>query len=229
VHGRARRRRHGLTLAMAMTQRFRHLAIEGPIGAGKTTLARRLAAHFEAEPLLENAQDNPFLARFYEDPRRYALAAQLFFLFERAREQRELVQNDLFARPVVSDFLFDKDALFARLNLDDDEYRLYRTIYADLSMSTPAPDLVIYLRAPVDVLLERIEKRGIGHEKSIDADYLLRLSDAYNRFFHAYDAAPVLIVNNEHLDFVEQGEHLRLLIERIEAMRGPRAYFSKAA
>ena len=209
--------------------RFRYVVVEGPIGAGKTSLTHKLAAHLNAETLLENADENPFLPRFYQEPRRYALPTQLHFLFDRSRQLRELAQGDLFRAGTVSDFLIDKDMLFARLNLEDDEFELYQKVYADLAPQAPTPDLVIYLQAPVDVLQERVNRRGIDFERGMDADYLQRLANSYSEFFHRYEAAPLLIVNTSHLNFAESDADFELLLERIAKMRGPREFFSRAA
>jgi deoxyadenosine/deoxycytidine kinase len=208
-----------------LTEKFPYIVIEGPIGSGKTTLARLLAERFPVDLLLENAGANPFLPRFYQDPARYALQAQLFFLFQRAEQVRELNQRDLFARATIADFFLEKDPLFARLNLRDEEYALYRQIYEHLQLQATAPDLVIYLQTPVDTLLKRIELRDIGYEQSIDREYLRRLSEAYSDFFHHYDNAPLLIVNNENLNVTNSPAALELLLERIQNMRGRREYF----
>jgi deoxyadenosine/deoxycytidine kinase len=209
--------------------RTRYIVIEGPIGVGKSSLARRLAEHLDADTLMENAADNPFLPRFYQDPRRYALPTQLHFLFDRARQVKELVQGDLFRRTIVSDFLLDKDMLFARLNLEDDEYALYEKVFADLRLQAPEPDLVIYLQAPVEALQERVKRRGIDFEQGMKGDYLRRLAVSYSEFFHRYDAAPVLMVNSENLNFVAKQGDFDLLLERMAKMRGPREFFSRAA
>ena len=208
---------------------YRHIVVEGPIGAGKTSLTHKLAERLSADTVLENASDNPFLPRFYQEPRRYALPTQLHFLFDRTRQLRELAQGDLFRAGTVSDFLIDKDMLFARLNLDDDEFELYQKVYADLAPQTATPDLVIYLQAPIDVLKERVKRRGIEFERGMDADYLQRLVNSYSEFFHRYDAAPLLIVNTSHLNFADSATDFELLLERIEKMRGPREFFSRAA
>lgn len=209
--------------------RYRYIVVEGPIGAGKTSLTHKLAERFNADTLLENANDNPFLPRFYQEPRRYALPTQLHFLFERSRQLRELTQGDLFRAGTVSDFLIDKDMLFARLNLDDDEFELYQKVYADLAPQTAVPDLVIYLQAPIETLQERVNRRGIDFERGMDGDYLQRLANSYSEFFHRYDAAPLLIVNTSNLNFVESADDFELLLERMAKMRGPREFFSRAA
>jgi deoxyguanosine kinase len=213
---------------MSLT-RFRYIVVEGPIGAGKTSLTHKLAERLGADTLLENASDNPFLPRFYQDPKRYALPTQLHFLFDRSRQLRELAQGDLFRAGTVSDFLIDKDMLFARLNLDDDEFELYQKVYADLALQAPMPDLVIYLQAPVDALQERVRHRGVEFERGMGADYLQRLANSYSEFFHRYEAAPLLIVNTSNLNFAESDVDLELLLERMSKMRGPREFFNRAA
>ena len=213
---------------MSLT-RYRYVVVEGPIGAGKTSLTHKLAERLSADTLLENASDNPFLPRFYQEPRRYALPTQLHFLFERSRQLRELTQGDLFRAGTVSDFLIDKDMLFARLNLDDDEFELYQKVYADLAPQATTPDLVIYLQAPIDVLQERVKRRGVEFERGMDGGYLQRLANSYSEFFHRYEAAPLLIVNTSNLNFAESDVDLELLLERMSKMRGPREFFSRAA
>ena len=209
--------------------RYRYIVVEGPIGAGKTSLTYKLAERMDADTLLENASDNPFLPRFYQEPKRYALPTQLHFLFDRSRQLRELAQGDLFRAGTVSDFLIDKDMLFARLNLDDDEFELYQKVYADLAPQAPTPDLVIYLQAPVDALQERVRRRGVEFERGMDAGYLQRLANSYSEFFHRYEAAPLLIVNTGNLNFAESEADFELLLERMDKMRGPREFFSRAA
>jgi len=207
--------------------RYRYIVVEGPIGVGKTGLARRLAEHITASTLLEKPEENPFLAQFYKDPPRYALATQLFFLFQRGNEVRDLAQMDLFRESTVADYMFDKDPLFARLNLNDEEFVLYQQIFRSLQLQAPVPDLVIYLQAAPETLAERVRRRAKPYESGISEDYLLRLSKGYSDFFYHYDAAPVLMVNNEHLNFAEGNDDFNLLLQRIEKMRGPREFFSQ--
>lgn len=213
----------------ALASRFRHIVVEGPIGVGKTSLARRLGAATGAHLLLEQPQANPFLERFYQEPGRHALATQMFFLFQRIQQLAELRQLDLFRTHVVGDFLLEKDRLFARLTLADDELKLYEQLYAQLAPRAPAPDLVIYLQAAAETLSERVARRGIAAEAGITAEYLRRVADSYAEFFHHFDAAPLLVVNAEHLNPVERDDDYSLLVTQIEKMRGRREYFSLAA
>ncbi|MEJ0100805.1 MAG: deoxynucleoside kinase [Pseudomonadota bacterium] len=204
----------------------RYIAIEGPIGVGKTSLARRLATTLNAQLVLEQAEENPFLERFYRNPRAGALPAQLFFLFQRAQQQTALAQADMFGSVRVADYLLAKDDLFARMILDDEEYNLYRQVHERLAITAPRPDLVVYLQAPVDVLLDRIARRGINHEALIDRAYLTRLNDAYARFFHAYEAGPLLIVNAAAIDPVNNDADYEELLGQIGRTVRGRLYYN---
>jgi deoxyadenosine/deoxycytidine kinase len=212
---------------LALPEKYRYIVIEGPIGAGKTSLARRLSQHVNGELLLEAPEENPFLPRFYEDPARHALATQLFFLFQRIRQLSDVQQTDLFVGVTVSDFLLDKDSLFARLTLADDELLLYQQVYERLMPQAPVPDLVIYLQASHRLLVDRVRSRDIAYERNMDQDYLSRLAEEYRRFFCQFDAAPLLIVNSDNLNFVDEEADFDLLLQRISELKGPRAYFSK--
>lgn len=203
-----------------------YIAVEGPIGVGKTTLARRLAETFNHEILLEDAGDNPFLERFYRNRREAALATQLFFLFQRTQKIQELRQSELFSPVRVADFLIDKDPLFARINLDPDEYELYEKVYQKLTIDAPKPDLVIYLQASTDVLLSRIDRRGIGHEKHIDKAYLEQLNEVYSEFFLYYDGAPLLIVNASMIDLAQGDSDYSQLVDYLLDIRSGRHYFN---
>lgn len=204
----------------------RFIVIEGPIGVGKTTLASKLANALAAELILEHADDNPFLERFYRNPRAGALPTQLYFLFQRAQQMSALKQQDLFTPLRIADYLIDKDRLFARTTLEDEEYRLYEQVQAKLAIDAPRPDLVVYLQAPVDVLLARIARRGIRYEQFIDRAYLERLNDAYARFFHEFEAAPLLIVNAAAIDPIGSEADFEELLTAIRRMRRGRLYFN---
>ena len=209
-----------------LKQAPRFIAVEGPIGVGKTSLTKRLAETFNYELLLENAEENPFLDRFYKNPRQHALATQLFFLFQRAQQIAESRQSDLFEPVRVSDFLIDKDRLFAELNLEKDEYDLYNNVYQHLVIDAPKPDLVIYLQAPTEVLLQRIQKRGIPSEQMIESEYLNQLNRAYTEFFHYYSDSKLLIVNSAEIDLVGNDEDYEQLVTYILSLPNGTHYFN---
>jgi deoxyguanosine kinase len=202
------------------------IAVEGPIGVGKTTLAKRLAETFNYQALLEKAEENPFLERFYQNRTEAALAAQLFFLFQRAQQIQDLRQSDIFEPVRVADFLIEKDPLFARINLDSDEYQLYEKVFRQLTIDAPQPDLVIYLQASTDVLLSRIETRGVDFEQHITRDYLESLNEVYSEFFLYYDGAPLLIVNASEIDLVSGDTDYQHLVDYMLDIRSGRHYFN---
>lgn len=202
------------------------IVVEGPIGVGKTSLVNRLAESFSCPSLLERAEDNPFLARFYQDGRSAAFPAQLHFLFQRSRQLDQLRQRDLFADRLVADFMFDKDRLFAELNLQRDELALYDEVYARLAMDAPQPDLVVYLQAPVDVLMQRVRKRNRPEESTLSPDYLARLAEAYARFFYFYEQAPVLIVNAGEINPLESDADFQTLLHQISQSQHGKRYFN---
>lgn len=202
------------------------IAVEGPIGVGKTTLAKYLARTFNYETLLEQADENPFLSKFYADPKSAALPTQLFFLFQRVQQINSLRQGDMFEPVRVADFLIDKDKLFAEVTLDSDELTLYQQVYQHITVDAPRPDLVIYLQAPVDVLLDRIKKRGHEAEQNINAQYLTDLNEAYTRFFHYYDEAPLLIVNTAEIDWVNSAHDYTQLVEYMLTINNGRHYYN---
>lgn len=204
----------------------RYIVVEGPIGAGKTALAKRLAESLSGELILEEAFENPFLERFYREGKSAALPTQMFFLFSRARQMEQLRQSDMFASVRVSDYLFAKDRLFAELNLDADELALYDQIAERLAIDVPVPDLVIYLQASVGALTDRIARRGVGFERMIDKRYLERLADVYARFFHAYNDGPLLIVNASQIDPVNNESDYQRLFRQIESTTGGRHFFN---
>ncbi len=204
----------------------RYIAIEGPIGVGKTTLAKKLGFTFNYQMLLERADENPFLPRFYANRREAALATQLFFLFQRAQQIQDMRQGDIFEPVRVADFLIEKDRLFAQVNLDDDEFDLYQKVYRQLTLELAPPDLVIYLQAPADVLMARIQQRGAESERLIESAYLEQLNDAYSQFFLYYDAAPLLIVNAAEIDLANNDQHYLNLVQYLLTIKNGRHYFN---
>ena len=203
-----------------------YIAVEGPIGVGKTTLAKRLAELFDYQLLLEDAHENPFLDKFYENRLQNALATQLFFLFQRVQKMDDLKQQDMFKPLRIADFLIDKDPIFAQVNLDPDEFELYRKVYSQMTVDAPTPDLVIYLQASVDRLLERIDRRGIASERTISRQYLEELNEVYSEFFLYYDAAPLLIVNANQLDLVSRQEDFAQLVDYALDIKAGRHYYN---
>ncbi len=207
----------------------RFIVVEGPIGVGKTGLAKRLADSFAGELVLEEVDRNPFLEQFYKSPKSGALPAQLFFLFQRAKLLQDLRQSDLFAPVRIADFHIAKDRLFAELNLGTDELALYDQVYEKLDIEVPEPDLVIYLQASVDSLMARIAERSVAHERKIDRSYMERLADAYARFYHAYDESPLLIVNASSIDPIGEEADYQALFDRVKGISGGRHFYNPAA
>jgi len=203
-----------------------YVVVEGPIGVGKTSLARRLADSFECELLLERPAENPFLERFYQSPRQYALPTQLFFLFQRARQLEQLRQTDMFSPRRVSDFLLEKDMLFAESNLEDDELYLYEQVFKQLSPNVPQPDLVIYLQAPAEILIQRVRRRGIDFERNIETEYLERLCDAYARFFFSYKESPLLMVNARDINLVDSDDDYNALLDYLTRVKNGRHFLN---
>lgn len=207
----------------------RYIAIEGPIAVGKTALARRLADSLSADLVLEEVEENPFLERFYRDGRSAALPAQMFFLFARARQIENLRQSDLFSNVQISDYLFTRDRLFAELNLDAEELKLYDQIVANLAVEPPVPDLVIYLQASVDAIMSRLARRNSPYDRFVDRVYVEKLTDAYAKFFHSYDDGPLLIVNASQIDPINNAADFDQLFNQIERTTGGRHFFNPVA
>jgi deoxyadenosine/deoxycytidine kinase len=207
----------------------RYIAIEGSIGVGKTTLAKHLGHLFNYETLLEQPQDNPFLERFYKDTRTNALPTQLFFLLQRAKQLQQLRQCDMFEPVRIADFLIEKDPIFAQIVLDDDELRIYQQVYEQMTIDAPRPDLVIYLQAPTDVLIDRITERGVAFEQDISNDYLAALNEAYTHYFHYYDQSPLLVVNVADIDLANNTEHLHDLVETLLTIKSGRHYYNPSS
>lgn len=211
-----------------MLEKANYIVVEGPIGAGKTSLARRLAERLQAETLFEQAEFNPFLTRFYQQPERWAMATQVSFLFQRI-DQLSGIGEVGEGRRIVADFLFDKDRLFAEQNLSEDELALYRRIHDSVQPAgTPKPDLVIYLQARPETLMERIRRRGMDAERRISESYVQRVAERFAQFFYQYDAAPLFIVDAEVLNPVDRDDDFELLLDRLRNMRSYREFFAYA-
>jgi deoxyadenosine/deoxycytidine kinase len=207
-------------------KKYPYIVVEGPIGSGKSTLSRMLSENFGAKFIKERAEQNPFLPKFYKNMTQYALPTQLFFLFQRAEQINEVKQNDFFHKGSVADFFIYKDPIFAQLNLDDEELKLYKQIYQFLELKVPKPDLVIYLQTPVELLKKRVDGRSIGYEKTISTEYLEKIAEAYSNFFHFKYINQLLIINNENLDILEDSGAVRMLIDKIDQMSSTREFFN---
>ncbi|MFT5220769.1 MAG: deoxyguanosine kinase [Planctomycetota bacterium] len=212
-----------------MADQFRYIVVEGPIGVGKTSLATRLSKEYGAGILLEKAEENPFLANYYKNPRQFALSTQLHFLLQRAQQVQEFRQSDMFQRTQVADFMIEKDRLFAELTLEIDELALYEQIYQHLTLDAPKPDLVIYLQAPLDALRDRIIQRGIEYEQQIRDDYLLRLSESYTRFFHDYTDSALLTINTQAIDPINNQHDYEQILDKINNIHCGRHYFNQSS
>lgn len=212
-----------------LPDRLRYIAVEGVIGAGKSTLARMLAERVGARLVLEEFEENPFLASFYADPPRWAFQTQLAFLASRFRQQKELATRDLFQQQTVADYTFDKDRIFAHVTLSGDELQLYENLYGLMETSAPVPDLVVYLRSSVDRLMHNIALRGRSYEAQMDRGYIAELSDAYDRYFFHYARSPLLIINATQIDFVREPAHFQELVRQVARATSGTTHFNPPA
>lgn len=207
----------------------KYIVIKGPIGVGKTSLANKLALEWDAELILENVDDNPFLSKFYKNQREVSFQTQLYFLLTRTRQVQSFKQQDIFSKPRVSDFMLQKDRLFAQVTLNNEEYDLYDQLYSYMTVDIPKPDLLIYLQAPIEVLMKRIRKRGRDFEKYITSQYLENLNSTYLRFFNSYNGSPLLVVNAEDIDFVNNANDYKNLLNKIYSIDKGKHYFNPMA
>lgn len=218
-----------MTVDTEVLNPHRYIVIEGPIGVGKTSLVRKLGDRLGSELLLEKAEENPFISQFYQNPRQFALSTQLHFLLQRAQQVQNFRQIDLFKSSYIADFMMEKDRLFAEITLNANELNLYQQIYQHMTVDAPRPDLVIYLQAPPEVLRARIAKRGITYEQQIRSDYLSRLCDSYTRFFYDYDESPLLTVNTQSVDLIDNVDEFQDLLDKIINIRSGRHYFNRSS